>query len=265
VGNDNALWTNQDRNGWGSLGGILLSAPAVASVPNGANKGAPLFIGTGADHDLWVRTTGLGWQRLHDSPAYCIDNPAAAVIGGTLYVACQGGDHALWLNQSSGAVTPGVIPTLTRGTFQALGGNLSAGPALAKVPLRAGPDIMAVNSDNSVSDWYGGSFHATSFGCIGHPALATKSDGSRAYFGCKGLDSALWQSQNDGSTNGGNWFGTGSLVGYILDGPGISPTAQGVTFYGEGGDQAVWERTLVTGWTSDSGIVKYGVGAAGLF
>jgi kumamolisin len=256
TGGDNALYVQANRGGYCTYGGYLLGAPAVVSVPNGS-VGDSLFIVTGGDHDLWIRSFNSGWQRLDSQPgAYCIDNPAATVIGSTLYVACQGGDRGLYL--TSGSVTPGVVPTFGGG-FTALGGNLSAGPAMATVPGHGqGPDIMVVNSDRSVSEWYSSSFHPTGWGCIGHAALAT--GGGVAYFSCHGLDNAMWWSQNSGSV----WAGAASLGGYLIDGTAIAVNGSGPTFFVEGGDQAAWERTIGSGWTSDGGVLRYGAGGAAL-
>jgi kumamolisin len=257
TGGDNALWAQANRGRFCTYGGISVGAPAVVSVPSGS-VGDSLFIVTGGDHDLWVRSFNLGWQRLDSQPgAYCIDNPAARIISGVLYVSCQGGDRKLWLTQ--GPVSAGTLPTLPNGNFQALGGNLGAGPAMATVPGHGtGPDIMVTNSDQSVSEWYGGGFNPTGWGCIGHPALATNSAGTVAFFGCHGLDNALWWSQN----NGGNWAGAGSLGGGLIDGPGIAVVNSVATFYVEGGDQQAWERTPSSNWTPDGGVLRYGAGAA---
>jgi hypothetical protein len=120
---------------------------------------------------------------------------------------------------------------------------------------------MTVNSDSSVSEFYGGSAHPTSFRCHGHPSLTTfLASTNHSYFACHGLDDALWSSENTGS----GWMNTGSLGGILIDGPAVAADFAGPTFYAEGGDRGVWERTPTTGWAADGGAVSYGVGAVAL-
>jgi hypothetical protein len=52
--------------------------------------------------------------------------------------------------------------------------------------------------------------------------------------------------------------------GILIDGPGIAVNSQGPTFFVEGGDHGVWERTLTANFTSDGSNVNHGVGAAAL-
>jgi hypothetical protein len=99
-------------------------------------------------------------------------------------------------------------------------------------------------------------FSQTSWVCNGHPAVATYL--TNTYFACQGGDRALWYATNPGL----GWTGAQSLGGLLIDGPGIAAGPGGPTFYGEGMDTAVWERSLTSGWSSDSGSVLFGVGAA---
>jgi streptogramin lyase len=267
VGSDNTLWQQQDLAGWNSPGGLFLAAPAVVSVPD-TKAGAPLYIGVGADHDLWVRTTSHAWQPLDDLPVHCIDNPAATVSLGTLYVACQGADRRLYSAQ--GMVVPDVPPVFSRSSWTNLGGILSAGPAIAAIPGR-GVDIMVVGLDKRAYEYYKASpsekpsFHPDGFMCSGHPAIAATPDGTHGYFGCHGLDGALWSSEIDGTTNAGDWFNTASLGGQLIDGPGIAASGAGPTFYVEGLDHALYERGPFGGYRNDGGYIQYGTAAVAMF
>jgi hypothetical protein len=264
VGADNTPYYQQDFGGWTSLGGGLIAAPAVVSVPSQSGGfGSPIYIGVGGNHDLYVRTATQGWQPLDDLPVYCIDNPGATIIGSTLTIACQGGNHSLYMVQGP-VPAPGVPPSFSRNSWQGLGGVLTAGPAAANVPGR-GLDIMVVGGSNHVYEYYGGSYHADGFLCAGHTALATNPTASLAYFACHGLDNSLWWAQNDGATNGGDWFGAASLGGQIIDGPAISATAQGPTFYVEGSDHGLLHRGANSGYIYDGGYIQYGTAASGLF
>jgi hypothetical protein len=241
----------------------LIAAPAVVSVPSQSGGfGSPIYIGVGGNHDLYVRTATQGWQPLDDLPVYCIDNPGATIIGSTLTIACQGGNHSLYMVQGP-VPAPGVPPSFSRNSWQGLGGVLTAGPAAANVPGR-GLDIMVVGGSNHVYEYYGGSYHADGFLCAGHTALATNPTASLAYFACHGLDNSLWWAQNDGATNGGDWFGAASLGGQIIDGPAISATAQGPTFYVEGSDHGLLHRGANSGYIYDGGYIQYGTAASRL-
>jgi hypothetical protein len=91
--------------------------------------------------------------------------------------------------------------------------------------------------------------------CNGHPAAATYL--AVTYFACQGLDRSLWTK----SFNGTTWTGSISLGGLMVDGPGVAAGPSGPTYFVEGLDRTVWERSP-TAWTNDAGQVNYGVGAA---
>jgi Subtilase family len=239
------------------LGGVLLGAPAVVAIPQTSGPALPLYIATGSDHALWVRNDTRGWQILSGNPTYCIDNPAGAVIAGTLYVACQGIDHALWHAETS-APSGTNLPALNVSSWRSLGGALGAGPAIASV---AGtPTYVVVGSDTHVyfRDLTSPSFRGFTWACIGHPALATF--GTTSYFACHGTGGALWYSTNTGS----GWSSIQPLGGQLVDGVGVAATATGPIFFVEGVDGAVYHRSISSGWTVDGGQVKLGVGACAL-
>jgi kumamolisin len=263
VGADNTPYEQQDLSGWTSLGGGLIAAPAVVSVPSQTGGvGAPIYIGLGGNHDLYVRTAAQGWRPLDDLPVYCIDNPGATIIGSTLTIACQGGDHGLFLVQGP-VPAQDVPPSYSRSSWQAAGGILTAGPAVANVPGR-GLEVMVVGGSNHVYEYYAGSYHASGFLCSGHTALATNPGLTLAYFACHALDNSLWWAQTD-AAHGGNWFGASSLGGLIIDGPAIAATSLGPTFFVEGLDHGLLHRGQSGGYTYDGGYIQYGTGAAALF
>jgi hypothetical protein len=293
-GGSGALFTKQDLHpfspsvGFAYLGGILIAAPAVASVPdpNGVNAGQPLFIGTGQDHALWVRTLSQPWQHLSSSPNYCIDNPAAVVVSARaagqllLTVACQGADHALWFGQETG-VTPGALPPQSL-TFLSLGGVLTAGPAVAAVAPNEAASVeeeltfFVRGLDGHIwtrNQLYGtaGLWTETVWECIGHPAaggsLSTFDPAAYteiAVFACQGLDHGLWTSRNLGH----GWEQARFWGGILVDGPGIAVTPTWVTVYAEGLSTQVFQLSFYgntdTGWRHQGGSVQFGAGAAGL-
>lgn len=257
------VWSKGDTGSYGPLGGVLSAAPAVVAVPVTGGLPAPLYIGTGSDHNLYVRSATQGWQALSSSPVSCLDSPGATVMTSagisTLTVACQGSDHALWYAQ--GSVGPTSLPTVSG--WQGLGGGLSAGPAVATV---AGAlTFMVLGSDGQAySRTTSAGYAATGWRCIGHPALAAYR--SMAAFACHGGDGALWYSVNGGS----GWQPIQSAGGAILDGPGIAATPAEVVIAVEGTDHTVYHTTVSPGggpampFVADGGVVQFGPGAATL-
>ena len=257
AGTDGALYVLRSWSaGWVSLGGGLLGAPAVVSIPQVSGPGAALYVVTGTDHNLYVRNDANGWQALTTSPLYCIDSPAGVVISGTLYVACQGADHALWQAQAP-APSGTSLPVLSASAWNTLGGTLAAGPAIASVS--GTPTYFVLGTDQHIwvrtlTTGYGQS----PWTCVGHPAAA--SFGSTSYFACHGTDNALWYASNTGS----GWNAAQSLGGALTDGVGIAVTSSGPVFFVEGTDGEVWQRSGTTGWANDGGHVTYGAGGTAL-
>jgi hypothetical protein len=285
-GIDGGLYAKQDlypfapTNGFAPLGGVLTAAPAVASIPdrNGVLPGQPLYIATGTDHALYVRSNNLGWQRLTTDSIYCIDNPAAVVVSAhaagqqLLVVGCQGSDHALYYAFET--VGRGSLPSQNL-HFQSLGGTLVSGPAVAPVdPIHAGGvfeelTFFANGTDGHVytrtalSGWV-----RTSWQCLGHPAaggtLSSFSPAEKSFFACQGTDRQLWTSRNIGA----GWEPTVPWGGTLVDGPGIAVTPTWVTVYAEGTDAQLYQLSFssqnLTGWRPQGGILQHGAGAAAL-
>jgi hypothetical protein len=257
VGTDNGLWVlHSGSPSWTGDGGVILGAPAVVAIPQTSGPASPIYIATGSDHSLYVRNDAQGWQSFSPSPTYCLDNPAGAVIAGTLYVACEGGDRALW-HAETAAPTGTNLPALNVSSWHSLGGVLAAGPAVGSV---AGtPTYLVIGTDQHVysRDLTTG-FQGFAWTCIGHPALA--SFGSTSYFGCHGTDDALWYATNTGS----GWSAPQSLGGVLIDGVGVAATSGGPVFFVEGTDGGVYHRSISSGWVGDGGRVKLGLAACAL-
>jgi hypothetical protein len=237
-----------------SLGGTLIAAPAVVSIPQPTGPPLYVYLATGTDHDLWVRNDSIGWKPLTSTPFYCIDSPAGTVAGTTLYVACEGSDHALW-HVETAAPVGNALPTTSASAWQSLGGILTAGPAVSLVG--GTPTYFVVGT--------GGQFYFRtltsgytfrSWICVGHPAASTS--GSLTYFACHGTDGTLWFARNDGS----GWSAATSLGGILTDGPGVAATPTGPYFFVEGSGRDVFQRTIATDWISVGGVVSFGASAA---
>jgi outer membrane protein assembly factor BamB len=264
IGTDRGLWVTPGvgTQGFLSLGGGILAAPAVAVVPgNSTQAGTPVYIVTGGGQDLWVRTLTLGWRPLDSWPVGCLDNPAALIVGNVLYVACQGLDHALWYASAPmSGTTPPVIPYFS---WRSLGGIFISGLTMGLVGSATSPTIMGVGTDSAVySINVGdppGAFVRMPWGCRGHPAL---SRGNDAVFACHGWDDALWFSFHSGST----WTPPQSAGGILIDGVGLAAAGPVAHAYVEG-TNGLYETTLLdpttsSGWTFDGGTIFHGAGGS---
>lgn len=265
IGTDHGLWVTQGVGSqqFSSLGGVLLAAPAVAVVPGSPTQaGTPMYIGTGGDRDLYVRTPNLGWQRLNSQPVGCLDSPAAVIVGAVLHVACEGLDHSLWYASATFSGTaPPVIP---RSAWRSLGGGFLSGPAMGLVGSATSPTIMGVGTDNFVWAYKigdpPGAFVQQPWGCIGHPAL---SRGNDAVFACHGWDNTLWYAFHSGSS----WSRPQSAGGALIDGVGLAAAGPVARAYVEGPGGQLYETSLLdpttnTLYTPDGGALLYGAGGS---
>jgi hypothetical protein len=276
-GTDGQLWvqTPQLGIGWHPLGGVIVGPPAVVAAPTpySSTPATPLFIGTGTDKHLWIRSATAGWQPI--GAALCIGGPGAVVDNGTLTVACRGTDNALWYNTVS---WPGTgLPVFPASGWHSLGGVLSAAPAIA--PL-GGPLASATSTPANLTFFVRGSngriftrtvgsgYAATPWSCLGAPAAGVETASQDTYFACQGTDHALWVTSNGGSLqNGafGGWLPAGSLGGMLIGGPAVAAGSLVTSLLVEGTNKAVFEFTDVSGsFTSLGGVAVGGVGAAAL-
>jgi hypothetical protein len=262
-GVDAAVWVL--RSGSANFmpkGGVVADAPAIVAVPQTTGPARLLYIVTGPDHNLWVRDDTNSWQPLTTSPVACLDNPAGVISGGTLYVACEGSDHALWHAEAS-APTGTNLPTVNAMAWQTMGGVLTAGPAVASVGGTITYAVLGTDQHIYMRTLAAGYTAQDGWFCSGHPALA--SIGIESYFACRGTDGALWESHN----LSGGWTSPQSLGGILVDGPGIaasySPTGPAsVIFFAEGSDRALYHRGYTGGWTRDGGVIQHGAAATGI-
>ena len=267
TGTDGALSVKLDQLGYTNLGGHLIGAPAVVTLPNGSALGAPLYFGVGTDHDVWVRSGNLGWQPLSaDGPVNCLDNPAASVttVSGhsVVTLACEAGDLSLW--RARFTATAGSLPSTHGADWAGLGGRLSAGPAVANVAGDTVPTYFVLGTDGQVyiQREGAGTYTPSGWRCIGHPAVS--SAGGTTYFACNGSDHQLWYASN----SGGGWTPASPGGGYLVDGVGVAAYTTGAIFYVEGPDGHLYEETLsgagLSGYRLDGGSITHGVAATNL-
>jgi hypothetical protein len=253
-GTDGQLWANIG-SGWTPLGGKIGGPPAVVAAPNADGTAAvsPLFIATGTNKELYIRSATLGFQVI--GTAKCLGSPAAVVTGTstlTVTVACRGNNSALWYSTATWSGTG--LPTFS--SFKSLGGVLSAGPAVAPV---GGTLTFFVRGGNGkiYTRTLTAGYSTTPWSCTGQPAAAQGSS-SDTFFACA-AGGALFEAVNGGA----GWSPATSLGGSILGGPGAAPTSEVPDLFAEGNGHTVWERTP-SGWSNIGGSAVGGVGAAAL-
>jgi outer membrane protein assembly factor BamB len=155
----------------------------------------------------------------------------------------------------------------TRSSFAGLGGQAVAAPAVAAVAQATGPArplfiVTGLDHDLWVFDAAGGDWVPLSQApvyCLDNPAATTVgAPGSQALVvACEGSDHALWWAQAANiPTSGIPSIPRGafqSLGGVLASGPAVAvlPGASTPTFYADGTDQQVWERSPATGWVGD--------------
>jgi hypothetical protein len=117
-----------------------------------------------------------------------------------------------------------------------------AGPAV--VSLGGTPTYFVVGGNEHIysRDLSSSSFTSYPWWCVGHPALATFNTTT---YPCLSLtDGTLWY-----ATNSGRLVSAQSLEGALIDGVGLAATSTGPVFFVDGGDGAVYQRSISKGWT----------------
>jgi GH25 family lysozyme M1 (1,4-beta-N-acetylmuramidase) len=258
-GGDGQLWAQAPQlgSGWHPLGGKIIAPPAVAAAPNpyGSTPAQPLFIATGSNKRLYIRSLTVGWQALGPATMSCSGGPAAVITGRTLTVACRGLNNALWENTAT--VPPSGLPQFSHG-WASLGGTLTAGPAVAPVREVMTFFVPSTNGRIYIRTLTTG-YAATPWVCIGSPAAAQGAS-SGTLFACQGGNHALLEAVNGGA----GWSSAVTLGGTLIGGPAVAATSPVPELLAESTNHAVWERTPLTGWTSLGGSVAGGVGAVAL-
>jgi hypothetical protein len=194
---------------WSSLGGVLTTAPAIASV--GADRYA--VVGRGSDGATWLRvydgTVWSAWASLggaaYSAPSIEADN----VNGSWRYlVSVIGTDWRVW-RLPTAMLTPRPVGSWTNsGDYSSHGvgsGNTTAPTWGPKVLSTGGSDHSVVLVDPG-SAWYaalGGFLTSTA-------AVSRQPDGSVLVF-ARGADKSLWMVRYD--ANGvGTWTGLGGAI-----------------------------------------------------
>ena len=219
-------------SGWESLGGILLSAPKVATW---RPRRLDVF-GVGTDHGLWHRwwDGGVQWGGWESLGGVLTSVPEVVTWGpNRLDVFALGTDHALWHRWWDGA---------SWGGWESLGGALTSPPrVVAWGPNRL--DVFAVGTDNAVwHRWWDGANWGgweSLGGSVFSEVSAVSWGPNRLDLFAVGTDNAVWHRWWDGA----NWGGWESLGGSLFSEiSAVSWAANRLDLFAVGTDSAVWRK-----------------------
>jgi L,D-peptidoglycan transpeptidase YkuD (ErfK/YbiS/YcfS/YnhG family) len=263
-GTDGQLWVQAPQlgSGWYPLGGSLIAPPAVVAAASSTSSTPPdpVFVATGSNRELFIRSLTMGWQPLGSGAdaASCIGGPTAVISGTTLTVACRGLDNALWVNSTT--LPSSGLPQLAQ-PWTSLGGVLSAGPA-ASIVNYAGSQMVTFFVSGTTGQIFmrtlSSAYSPMPWFCFGSPAAAFEPVSGTAIFACAGTDHQLWTADNTGAA----WNQAQPLGGQLIGGPAIAATSgQSPEFLAEGQDHSAWMHTS-SGWTRLGGSIVGGIGAA---
>lgn len=264
---------------WAFEGGGAVGAPDVVSVPSSSDRGSPLYLVTGMDHNLWIRSDAAAWRPLSPFAVYCTGPPGATVVAQTpgtagpyvLVAACRGADGTLWYTETPVSTNPASLPSAR--DWWGLGGAITDAPAVVPVghasSLLGEVEFLVNGTDGRV--WTrtagGPQWRATPLGCIGDLAgAAVVTTQLVSAFACQGADHGVWVT----TTTGSGWSQALSLGNWVLGSPGIVLSPTSVTLVAEGGDGALWQTSAATGtlgfgpWTSSGDSLDGSVTATAL-
>jgi len=177
-------WNGSSWSNWESLGGVLTSAPAVASW---ASNRLDCFV-RGTDSHMWHKWwNGSSWSGWEDLGGI-IDGPPAAVSWGPNRIDCfaRGTDNAMYHKWWNGSSWSG---------WENLGGVLSSGPAAASWAANR-IDTFVRGTDNHMWHkwWNGSSWNGWEDlgGIIDGTPAAVSWGNNRIDCFARGMNAAMW-------------------------------------------------------------------------
>jgi SpoIID/LytB domain protein len=214
IGDDRALWqtwTDVDAQGrprgwapWQRLGGVLTTAPAVASVGNDRLA----VVARGTDGALWARAwTGAVWTPWQSLGGQAISAPALEVDGAGYRVRVVGADGAVW--------SRGLTATGGPGAGWAL---LPVGTAFAPAVSATAwwhRDIRAVATSNGtggIRETWGTGPVVDIGGLITSAAALTEFGTTEVWAFARGGDNRLWWNVVTGSGATSSWRPVGGVL-----------------------------------------------------
>ncbi|MEO6468847.1 MAG: glucosaminidase domain-containing protein [Acidimicrobiia bacterium] len=243
----NSMWIYAGQPGanvwspWTSAGGVLTSAPAVASwKPNRLD----LFV-RGDNGALWHQRSNYGvwygWESFGAPPVgLAADDPAAvAPTSGQIDVFVRGNDNHLWHRLYDGT---------TLQPWEDLGGSISSGPAVAswaadRLDLFArGPAGDLLHRFRIGTSW--SAWESLGGGLVGTPAAVSWA-ADRVDVFVRGTDNQLWQRVWN-STSWSGWIPQG---GQLRSGPAVASWAPGrLDVFVAGTDAQLWHNYFDGQW-----------------
>lgn len=158
--------------GYRKLGGYLVDEPAVV---HDSRDGSNYYLGRGSNDNVYYRSDSQGFVPL--SPAVACIEPAAALSGSTLAIACKGRNGSLYSIKTT--LSGG---RLTVDSVSNYGGALQYGPAVAATGDPTDPfDYAVVGTNNKLyfrSDATG--YDNSGYTCTDSPAIAENANGGLA-------------------------------------------------------------------------------------
>jgi len=231
-GSNGALYVHREgTSGFVNLGGQISTAPSVV-----ATGGVTYYVAGVANGNVYARTDTLPWQAMRPAGTVNCKEPGAAALGTTIVVGCQGTNNQLY--RASGPIVPGRVPSL--GGFTSMGGQISAGPALATVVGVVNFFVTSPKTTVYVSTTRG-VFNPLPYACMGRPAVGRSGLARVTWLACTGSDKALHAARNTGA----GWPGSGNFGGRVVGSPGVAVQSNGsATAFVEGLNLAVYSRPL---------------------
>lgn len=268
TGSNRALYVRGPAQlGFSNWGGQLVNAPAIAYT-----NGITHVIGIGTNNILYHRTAETGWHRLMPDNYYCTDVSASA-DNGIVYVACRGGNGALYTFQFAGTNQTPFVTTLVK-----LGGWFMG--AVGVVITDAGPTYYVTGGSYLKDEggqtyefnvWYRtatGPWNRYDTYCQGPPAVS--STATTYYFACRYTPrQVLVESWRPGGDKG-TWV-VYALPGSIQGNPALAPIGNGnnAQLYVAGTDTRIFTKyvdvektTTALPWTDLGGRTIGGVSAS---
>ena len=260
-GLDGNLYSSLSRpdgswNSWQSLSGSASSPP----VPCRSGPDRVDLVVRGMDNGLYHKTfvngTWSGWDSLGGLTR---DQPACAVLNGSIYVLVRGMDNSTYYD----------VMNLLSGSWSgwtSLSGSTPSAPVVVATPGPSRLDLFVRGMDNSVyyktfiNGAWSSNWNPLSIATVTSPAAS--SDGSFLYLVVVGPDSSLWYNSLSFSSN--TWTGWTSLQGSTPSTPVLvsTPGLNRLDIVVRGMNNVVYHKSLVNGvwssaWDSFNGLTLH--------
>jgi chitodextrinase len=220
----------------GSLGGVAISGPAVAS--SASDRVDSFVAGTdlGLWQDTWNGTQWVGWRSL--GGILTADPSATSSAANHIDIFVRGTDFGLWHRQWDGA---------SWSNWELLGGYLTSGPGAASQGANR-LDILARGTDNAL---YRKSYDSAGWhdwervgGILTSDPRSVSWGAGRLDVVVRGTDNALWHTWLDS----GGWHPWERLGGVLVSTPAISSCGAGkLDVFAVGTDSGLWRTSFVNG------------------